>query len=147
MQSSEQLTRVVRDWAEVFMHRSMHDFKRFMDTTGLSFSQISILMRLVHGGSMGITEIADTMGVTSAAASQSIDRLVQIGLITRAEDPDDRRAKRLELAYKGRALVEKGIETRSKWIEHITKSLTSEQQDMIITALTLLTNATQKLED
>jgi MarR family transcriptional regulator, organic hydroperoxide resistance regulator len=147
MQSSEQLTAVIREWAEVFMHRSGRDFKRFMDTTGLSFSQINILMRLVHGGSAGVSEIGEKMGVTNAAASQSIDKLVQMGLIERTEDPTDRRAKRLELAPKGHALIEKGIEARTKWVEGITDALLPEQQDSIISALTLLTAAARKTED
>jgi len=66
---------------------------------------------------------------------------VQLGLIERTEDPEDRRAKRLELAKKGTALIEKGVEARSKWIEVITDALTPGQQNMIISALTLLTEA------
>ncbi|MBA4419497.1 MAG: hypothetical protein C0392_16575, partial [Syntrophus sp. (in: bacteria)] len=133
------LTEVIREWSEVFMHRSMRDFKRFMDETGLSFSQISVLMRLKHGGSSGVSEIGCQLGVTNAAASQAVDRLVQLGLIERTEDPEDRRAKRLALTQKGSALIEKGVEARCKWIEGLTDALTPEQQNMIISALTLLT--------
>lgn len=147
MQSSEQLTTIVREWAEVFMHRSGRDFKRFMNATGLSFSQINVLMGLFHGGSAGVSEIGEKMGVTNAAASQSIDKLVQMGLIERTEDPDDRRAKRLELTLKGRDLIEKGVEARMKWIEGITDALTPQQQSMIISALTLLNEAARKTED
>jgi DNA-binding MarR family transcriptional regulator len=147
MASSKQLSVVVRTWAEVFMHRSARDFKRFMDTTGLSFSQVNILMRIFHSGSAQVSEIGEKMGVTNAAASQAIERLVQMGLIARTEDPQDRRAKRLELAPKGRELIEKGIEARIKWIEGITDSLTDEQQDMVISALTLLTEAARQTED
>ncbi len=147
MQTPKQLSEVVREWAEVFMHRSGRDFKRFMDTTGLSFSQVNILMRLLHGGSAGVSEIGEKIGVTNAAASQAIDRMVQMGLIVRTEDPQDRRAKRLELAPKGRDLIEKGIKARIKWIEDVTNSLTLEQQEMIISALTLLTEAARTTED
>ena len=141
MSPTKVLTEVIREWSEVFMQRSMRDFKRFMDLTGLSFSQINILMRLLHGGSIGVSEIGDQLGVSNAAASQAVDRLVGLGLIERTEDPDDRRAKRLALTQKGRALIEQGIEARSKWIEGIMDVLTPEQQNMIISALTLLTEA------
>jgi len=73
--------------------------------------------------------------------------LVQLDLIERTEDPEDRRAKRLALTQKGRALIEKGIEARSKWIEGLTDALTPEQQNMIISALTLLTEAAQKTKE
>jgi DNA-binding MarR family transcriptional regulator len=87
------------------------------------------------------------MGVTNAAASQAVDRLVGLDLIERTEDPEDRRAKRLALTQKGRAVIEQGIEARSKWIEGLTDALTPEQQDMIISALTLLTEAARKTDE
>lgn len=147
MSPTKVLAEVIREWSEVFMHRSMRDFRRFMDETGLSFSQISVLMRLKHGGSSGVSEIGDQLGVTNAAASQAVDRLVQLGLIERTEDLEDRRAKRLVLAQKGHSLIEKGIEARCKWIKGLTNALTSEQQDMIISALTLLTDAARKTKE
>ncbi len=147
MQSSKQLTEVIREWSEVFMQRSMRDFKRFMDETGLSFSQVNILMRLVHAGITSVSEIGGQMGVTNAAASQAVERLVQLDLIERTEAPDDRRTKRLALTQKGRVLIEQGIEARSKWIEGLMDVLTSDQQNMIISALTLLTDAAQKTKE
>jgi DNA-binding MarR family transcriptional regulator len=147
MSPTKVLTEGIRAWSEVFMHRSMRDFRRFMDQTGLSFSQINILMRLVHKGSTGVSKIGEQMGVTNAAASQAVDRLVGLDLIERTEDPEDRRAKRLALTQKGRAVIEQGIEARSKWIEGLTDALTPEQQDMIISALTLLTEAVRKTDE
>ena len=147
MQPTEQLTGTVRAWSEVFMRRSMRDFRRFMGATDLSFSQISVLMRLFHGKNSGVSEIGDQLGVSNAAASQAVDRLVQMGLIERTEDPDDRRAKRLALTQKGCELMEKGIEARGKWIEGLTDALTPEQQALITSALHLLTEAARKIED
>jgi DNA-binding MarR family transcriptional regulator len=140
-------TEVIRAWSEVFMQRSMRDFRKFMEETDLSFSQINILMRLLHGGNTGVSEIGDQLGVTNAAASQAVDRLVQMGLIKRTEDPEDRRAKRLALTQKGRSLIEKGIEVRSQWVEGLTDALTPEQQSMIISALTLLTAAARATKE
>jgi DNA-binding MarR family transcriptional regulator len=147
MSPTKELTEVIHEWSEVFMHRSMRDFKRFMDETDLSFSQMSVLMRLFHGSNCGVSEIGEQLGITNAAASQTVDRMVQLGLIERTEDPDDRRAKRLALTQKGRTLIEKGIEARSQWIEGLTDALTSEQQNMIISALILLTEAAHKTQE
>ena len=97
MSTTNQLSDVIREFMKVFMNRSMSDFKRFMGDTGLSFTHVNILMRLFHGGISGVSEIGEHMGITNAAASQTVDRLVHMGLIMRTEDPDDRRAKRLEL--------------------------------------------------
>jgi DNA-binding MarR family transcriptional regulator len=126
------------------MQRSMRDFRKFMDLTGLSFSQINILMRLVHHGNTNVSEVGEQLGVTNAAASQAVERLVQLGLIVRTEDPEDRRAKQLALTQKGRTLIEQGVEARSKWVEGVTDALSAEQQKMIVSALILLTSAARK---
>jgi DNA-binding MarR family transcriptional regulator len=147
MSSHEQFTEVLHTWVKVFMERSMTDFKRFMDESDLSPSQVNILMRLHFRGMCDVSEIGEQLGVTNAAASQAVDRLVGLGLIERTEDPDDRRAKRLTLTQKGRTLIEQGIEARSKWIEGLMDVLTSEQQNMIISALTLLTKAAHKTNE
>jgi DNA-binding MarR family transcriptional regulator len=147
MSPTKELTEVIHEWSEVFMRRSGRDFKRFMDETGLSFSQLNVLMRLYHGGNSGVSDIGEQMGVTSAAASQAIDRLVLLGLIGRTEDPIDRRAKRLALTPKGLALIESGIEARSRWVEGLTDALTPEQQSMTISALTLLTEAARATKE
>jgi len=148
MSCSKQLTEVIHHWSELFMRRSARDFKRFMSETGLSFSQISILMRLYHhGGQGGITEIGEHLGVTKAAASQNVDRLVQLGFIERTEDLNDRRIKKLALTSKGQALILSGVTARGQWVEGLTKALNAEEQEMIISALTLLTDAALKTED
>jgi DNA-binding MarR family transcriptional regulator len=147
MLTTKVLTDVVREWSEVFMSRSGRDFKRFMGDTGLSFSQINVLMRLYHGNKCGISEIGDQLGISNAAASQAIDRLVNLGMIERTENPDDRRAKQLVLTQQGHALIEKGFEARGKWISGITDALDTEQQTMIISALTLLTETVRNTED
>jgi DNA-binding MarR family transcriptional regulator len=145
MSTGKELSEVIYSWSETFMHHSGHEFKRIINDTGLSFSQISVLMRLYHGGTSSVSEIAEQLGVTNAAASQMVDRLVQLLLIQRTEDPQDRRAKRLTLAPDGRKLITQGIEARCKWVEGLTHTLTLEQQEMIISALVLLTEAARKI--
>ena len=130
------------------MHRSMRDFTRFMADTGLSFSHVSILMRLYHHGAEGgISAVGEHLGVTLAAASQAVDQLVQRGLIERSEAISDRRVKQLALTQQGRTLIEQGIAARSQWIESLAHALIPEQQEQVIAALTLLTEAARHTED
>ena len=141
MTRSDEFTLVLRDWSETFMRRSMHDFIQFSKDSGLSMAQISALFHLHHGSKCGVSEIGELLGVTNAAASQMIDRLVQNGLIERTEDPVDRRAKQLRLTESGRSIVRESIEVRRRWMEKLTDALTIEEQSSIINALTILTNA------
>jgi DNA-binding MarR family transcriptional regulator len=145
MLSTKQISDVLQEWTELFMNRSARDFKRLMDESGLSPSQINTLMRLYYGGMCGVSDIGGHLRVTNAAASQMIDRMVTMNLLERSEDPDDRRAKRLTLTVKGKALVEKGIDARRAWMEALTTNLSDEQQAMIAEALTVLTKAAKDL--
>ena len=69
--------------------------------SGLSMSQISALFHIHQADGSGVTDLGDHLGVTSAAASQMLERLVQQELILRTEDPDDRRVKQMVLTEKG----------------------------------------------
>jgi len=140
------LPQVIRRWAEVFMQRSFHDFKRFMDEAGLSPSQVATLMRLHHCGASGVSDIAERQGISVPAASQLVERLVQQGLLERTEDTKDRRFKQVTLSARGMALVETGIEARLKWVEQLASQLEPDQQQTLIDALTWLTEASQQVE-
>ena len=128
------------------MHRSGHDFQQFMQETGLSFSQVHILMCLFHGRTCGVSAIGEEMGVTNAAASQAVDRLVQLGLLERSEDQHDRRSKRLALTPAGHELIQNGIKVRNQWITELAQNIDEDQQKIIIESLTLLTNLARNHE-
>jgi DNA-binding MarR family transcriptional regulator len=128
------------------MRRSMRELVQFSKDSGMSMTQLSTLMHLHHQGACGVSDIGSHLGVTSAAASQMIDRLVQQGLLERSEDPLDRRVKQIRVTAKGRQLIEAGIKARRSWMEDLTTALTPEEQARITQALVLLTQAAGRLE-
>ena len=140
------LTSVLRTWSEVFMRRSMHEFMSFSRRSGLSMSQINVLFRLHYHGQCGVSDLGEHLGVSNAAASQMVDRLVGMELLQRSEDPNDRRVKHLALTPKGETLVLESIEARLRWMEELTTTLTLEQQEAINAALTTLTQTALNLE-
>ena len=146
MSPAKQFTEVIHAWSTVFMHRSVSDFRRFIGKTGMSFTQINVLMRRFYHGRCGVSEIGSQMGVSNAAASQIVNRLVQAGFLDRREDPEDRRAKLLSLSPIGRSMIEQGIAARGQWLEDLAASLDPAEREMITEALTLLTRAARKRE-
>jgi DNA-binding MarR family transcriptional regulator len=147
MLTAKQFSEVLHAWVKVFMHRSMSDFKRFMDESELSPTQVNVLMRLHFGGRCDVSDIGTGLGVTNAAASQTVDRLVQRGLLARTEDPVDRRVKQVTLTAEGVALVERSFEARRRWMDELTRLLPLEQQEEIASALAILTEAAQNMKD
>jgi len=146
MNPDKPFSKIVGEWTEVFMHRSFREFKTFMNEEGLSSTQVNTLMRLYHRGPSGVSDIGEFSGVTNPAASQMIDRLVQMGLIQRGESPSDRRFKQITLTEKGEQLVKRGIDARQRWYEDLTCELSADQQKVIAEGLQILTNAARKLD-
>lgn len=141
------ITQSLREWMDTFMHHSMRGWMTFAKTTGLSMPQFSILMQLHHKGPFGMSQISERFDITAAAASQLTEKLVQGGYIERTEDPNDRRAKLIQLTPKGVDLIEAGIKERYRWMDEITSKLTAEEKGKVTEALTILTEAAKKLED
>ena len=131
---------------DIFMQRSMRGWWRFAKTTGLSMPQFSIMMQMYHRGACGMSEVSERFEITPAAASQLVDKLVQSGFIMRREDPNDRRAKLLDLTAQGRALIEQGIEERYRWVDELGGKLTPEERAQISEALDIMTRVAQNLE-
>ena len=75
-----------------------------------------------------------------------VDRLVQQGLLERSTDPNDRRVKQLELTPLGNRLLEDSIEARVQWMAGLTTVLSPAEQETIVSALDLLTDAATRLE-
>ena len=108
--------------------------------------QFSVMMQLHHRGNCAIGDISERFDITNAAASQLVDKLVQSGFIKREEDPQDRRAKMLNLTDKGRKLIQRGIEERYRWVDQLSSKLTVEERDQVTDALNIMTRAAQELE-
>ncbi|SRR5581483_7596839 len=146
MTDSAQLSRILRKWMDTVTHRSMRGWSHHAKATGMSVPQFSILMQLHYRGACDISGISDRFEITSAAASQLVDKLVQNGLIERAEHPDDRRVKQVTLTNKGKRLVEHGIEQRYRWVDELISRLNAEQRTKVAEALTILTEAAREAE-
>ncbi len=147
MNQTDDLHQALLDWVHISMRRTMHEFTSWMNRSSLSNSQLGALMRLYYHGDCPISNIGDNLGITAAAASQMVDRLVQKGLLQRDEDPDDRRVKRVTLTNKGKTLVQEGVEARLKWLRDLETALPKAKHGDIITSLSTLTEIAKELEE
>jgi DNA-binding MarR family transcriptional regulator len=138
MDSREQFLGALREWAAVFMSASMGTFLQFAKEHGVSMPQIGALIHIDHRGACGVTDVGDELGVTSAAASQMLERLVQNGLVERREDPEDRRAKRIVLTENGHRLVRASMEARQRWFAALADRLSPRERELAAEALRTL---------
>jgi DNA-binding MarR family transcriptional regulator len=138
MQHPDPFVATLQQWIEVSMHRSMRNFLRFARESGLSMSQMGTLFHLHSRGSCGVTDLGDHLGVTSAAASQMLERLAQQDLILRTEDPNDRRVKQINLTDKGLQVLQESIQARQSWLYDLAETMSDAEKRAGVAALTIL---------
>ena len=78
-----------------------------MHESGITLPQIVTLVQLQRDGAMALSPIAERLRLSLSATSSLVQRLVEQERVTRTEDPDDRRQKRIELTRAGAVLIER----------------------------------------
>lgn len=135
----------LRKWVVVFMRSSMRNFIFYLKERELSMSQIGALF-LIHRGSSSVSDIADELGITKAAASQMLERMVQQDLILRSEDPNDRRVKQVVLTDNGRQVVRESIAARQGWLDNLARALSDREKEQVDSALNILIDKAIQIE-
>ncbi|OGY52048.1 MAG: hypothetical protein A3J59_03985 [Candidatus Buchananbacteria bacterium RIFCSPHIGHO2_02_FULL_56_16] len=83
----------------------------------ITHSQLFVLAIIEKCHDIGIKEISKKLNISSSAATQLVDGLVENGYVVRKADAADRRALQLELSAKGRTHV---AELKNKRLEMVT---------------------------
>jgi DNA-binding MarR family transcriptional regulator len=104
---------------------------RKMEESGLTLTQVKTLLMLAgpeadepYAG----RDIAERLQISLASVSRAVDELVRSRLVTRVEDPDDRRVRRLTITDKGRRLAGEIVASRMADMEAFAASLTPAQR-------------------
>ncbi|MEU8268008.1 MarR family transcriptional regulator [Sphaerisporangium sp. NPDC049002] len=83
-----------------------HDRSMPLLAVNLTMQQLKVALILASRGSVSGQELAHTLGTGLGTVTGIVDRLVAQGLVTRREDPSDRRIRRVELSDAGRRMTE-----------------------------------------
>lgn len=98
---------------------------------GVTMTQASVLMLLMHEGRKTMSEVASELGVSRGAATQLLDGLIEKGFIERTVDEADRRVAYVEMSRHG---IRHLKQVRRGGMEHITglfDLLTDEELEQI----------------
>lgn len=146
MSLSEPFVATLSQWTQVFMRRSMRDFLLYAKQKGLTHTQMAALFLIHRKESTSVSDIGDELGISNAAASQMLERLVQMQLIQRTEDPHDRRFKQLVLTDQGNRELQESTQARQVWFVDLASTLTDAEKAQVMTTLNLLIDKASLLE-
>jgi DNA-binding MarR family transcriptional regulator len=124
----------------------MGNFFTYAKNNGLTMAQFGAMLRIYHKGACGVSDIGSDLGVTNSAASQMLERLVQLKLITRTEDPTDRRVKQIVLTEKGNLIFQESSLAFQTWMEDLAKTMTPEEQEQVRRSLVILIEKARQFE-
>ena len=109
----------------------------------LTMAQLKSLFFISNQGTTHSGKLAAALGVTPTNVTGIIDRLVKQGLVSRTEDPQDRRVILLKATGKGEELVSKLRERRRSYLSGILERLSVAELAALAKGLSLLAGAAE----
>ena len=105
VEKSETIKKITGLQRELAKSMRQHAFKHWM-ALSMSTSQVKTLFCIIENESISSKKLADILEVTPANVTGIIDRLIEQGLVRRAESLQDRRVVLLEATEMGKHLIE-----------------------------------------
>ncbi len=121
-----------------FMRQSSPDV--WMDVS-LTIAQVKSLFYISNNGSVNFRMLAAALKVTPSNVTGIIDRLVDQGLVSRTENPDDRRMLMLQLTPQGETLISGLRERRFSQMSAVLSKLNEDELEVISRSFKILGRA------
>jgi len=107
----------------------------------MTATQRIALIELGDDGPLRLTDLAKRMGTSTPTASRSVDTLEALGLVTRAQESNDRRALSIEVSPRGRDLLDERLRRAAKAFEPAAATLSAGDRRELARLLRQMTDA------
>jgi DNA-binding MarR family transcriptional regulator len=109
--------------------------------SGLTLAQLRSLFIIANEGSTNFRKLAEALKVTPANVTGIVDRLEEQGLVSRTQNPEDRREITLQATDKGQTLVSNLKEAGIKEMTQILSLLSLEELSALVQGLSAFVRA------
>ncbi|HEY7122975.1 MAG TPA: MarR family transcriptional regulator [Ktedonobacterales bacterium] len=109
-----------------------------------SLAQVASLFILDEQGELTIKQVAGLLERSVSATSRLLDQLAARGMLTRREDEQDHRVKRVAITEQGRALIETLQVLRADVQLELMEYLSLDEQEDAVRGMVLLAKAGRK---
>jgi DNA-binding MarR family transcriptional regulator len=109
--------------------------------SGLTLAQLRSLFLIANKGSTNSRKLARALEVTPSNVTGIVDRLVEQGLVSRTQNPEDRREMTLQATDKGKALISNLKEVGIKRMTQILSLLSLEELSALAQGLSAFIRA------
>lgn len=151
MQAIDSRAELAADVYALVNHMMRSASLRALDAIGeldLSFTQAKTLYAMeLTAQEPCLKALAEWMGVSLATMSRTVDGLFERGLLDRAEDPGDRRMKRVRLTEAGRDVTRTLNRSRLRGIEEFVQEMSTDEADALAGVLRGLIEARPEIAE
>ena len=123
---------------DTLMHRLMATHAPELSAIEMTMSQTKAMYLVVASGPMRMSELAARVGVTNSTATGQVDRLVELGLLARHEDPADRRQVVVSATPHGIEILERFRELNSRRMREMLTRIEASDLPTVERALLIL---------
>ncbi len=141
MAENERLIADIMGAQQRLQHLFAYDRSDPLFASQLTMQQLKILLLLHRMGATSGRELAGLMGVSLATMSGMVDRLVAHDLVARAEDPHDRRVRRITLSGTGAQMISDIITAGAEKQHRLLRRLTEAELHTVAEAMTAMVRA------
>lgn len=113
----------------------------------VTLPQFRVLVMVATAGSLNLRSVAAELKVHPSNATRTCDRLVSGGLLSRRENPEDRRQSLLTLTDAGRRLIDSVLDRRRTAIGEVLARLPEERRAGLAAHLDAFTEAADRPHD
>ena len=142
---AQEISDLMFEWADKAMRRSMRKMFEYNQAHGYSFIVVNSLRVISKEKEVTNNDLSRRLGVSMPAASQLVDRLVEMGLVEREDNPADRRSKYLTLTAQGRQTLDDMDKATHSWIPTLVSMLSEEEIKIIKPSLRLIVSKINQL--
>ncbi len=114
---------------------------------GLTPTRVSVLMHVVRGERLPLSELAETEGINPTMLSRVVADLAEAGLLERVTDERDRRAAWVKSTAAGRRLAERIRRERTDALNLALDELSDTDRRQLERALPALESLAEALKD
>jgi DNA-binding MarR family transcriptional regulator len=115
--------------------------------TGMTPTQISVLLTVARRGPLGISELAEIEAINPTMLSRVVVQLCELGLIRRESRPDDRRAATVTATPAGRRMRERVHRERARALAEYVAELQDSEQMELVAALPALERLVELIDE
>lgn len=111
------------------------DFHIAMEGTGLRQVLFAILSIVSNSPGINQSRVGKLLGIKRANMVSLINELIDLGLISRMEDPRDRRSMSLTVTAAGTALIREGLKKIRAHEERMLAGFTDDEKQILLDLL------------